>query len=282
MKIAGYYGDPARAGLPRAGVAYIDERRATAYMPSAVPVLWAPEAPSAEAGVVTAGGKRGLFAFNNSGCPRNPQVAGHLKRRLARVRALGYGKAVLDELNYPTPHDGELFHSCFCEYCTSEEPGLEALRLKLDLGGLAAARARLVERALKEAADYAEALGLRLEAVVHPPIIAKLAGQDYRAFLKYVDKLQVMLYHKCPGAGCLNREYAMLMRLTGEDPYGLGDPDKVEREGVPMWVLEREAKEARRLGGDRAVPVLWADERLGQAMEAVAAAGFDEAVVFVP
>lgn len=233
-RITGYYGDPEKAtrilgnlsGLTR----YIDEKQATKPEPNTVPVIWAVEAPSPEAAVVAADGTRGLFAFNNSGCPRNPQVINHLKNRISRLASTGFKRIVIDELNYPTPHDGKLLHSCLCKYCTAEEPKLLELRHRPDPGLIAEARQRLISRTLREAAEHASRLGVALEAAVHPPLIASLAGQNYETFLRHVDRIQVMLYHRCPGPACLNREYAMLMRLTGQDPYSLENPDRVERE----------------------------------------------------
>lgn len=262
MKIAGYYGRAAR---------YIDEKEATRYIEGATPVVWAPEAPTPEAAVVTFDGRRGLFAFNNSGCPRHPQVRTHLKARLERLRRMGYRRIVLDELNYPTPHDGHLFFSCSCPHCTAEEP---ALARRPNPEEMAQARRRLIEKTLAEVAQE------DMEAVLHPPTIAHYAGQDIATFLKYVDRVQVMLYHRCPGPGCLNRELAMLKRLTGIDPYGI-DPDQVEKEGVPLHVLEEEARKVARYG-DRVVPILWADEKLPEALEAVKNAGFDEVIIFAP
>ncbi len=274
MRIVGHYGPHGP------GTAYTDAARLTTYMPGTVPVIWAPEAPTPEAAVVTANGRRGLFAFANSGCPRNPAVLQHLKRRLERIAGLGYRRAVLDELNYPTPHDGELLYSCFCPHCLAHSPLLRAAT-RLDILRLAEARAQLVEGVLAEVADHAKSLGLTLEAAVHAPTIAQIAGQDYPTFLRHVERLQVMLYHKCPGPACLNRELAMLARLTGQNPYHL-DPDKAERDGAPIHVLRREAETARRLGGDRTIPILWADDRLGEAMEAAEAAGYSEAIIFTP
>jgi len=275
VKIVGRYGG--RPAPPE--VAYIDEKAIAAYEPYVVPVIWAPEAPTPEAAVVTIDGKRGLFAFNNSGCPRSPAVVQHLKKKMERVGRLGYSVAILDELNYPTPHDGELFYSCFCQYCQAHSPRLKALK-KGDIQGLAEARKDLVGDVLREVAQYAEGLGLRLEAAVHAPTIAHLAGQDYHTFLKHVDRLQVMLYHRCPGPACLNRELAMLARL-GHNPYGI-DPDAVEEAGVPIRALKQEAQKARELAGDRAVPILWADERLPEAIRAVEEAGFEEVIIFTP
>jgi len=72
----------------------------------------------------------------------------------------------------------------------------------------------------------------------------------------------------------------MLARL-GHNPYGI-DPDAVEEAGVPIRVLKQEAQKARELAGDRAVPILWADERLPEAIRAVEEAGFDEVIIFTP
>ena len=81
-------------------------------------VLWLPQTDRLELGIIDAWGERRLFAFNNSGCLLNPAL---LEDSLARFESAVYDTmcdaVILDAVRYPSPHDGRLFYSCFCEHC---------------------------------------------------------------------------------------------------------------------------------------------------------------------
>jgi nucleotide-binding universal stress UspA family protein len=136
---------------------------------------------------------------------------------------------------------------------------------------LAEARAEAVEEAVARAGETARQYGANLEAALFPPSLAPLVGQRIDSLAPLLDKVQVMLYHKCGGPACHNHEHAALQRLLarlGLDPQktleALGitppaDPETLEQQGTPPQALAKEWTQATSLAGEKAVPILWLD-----------------------
>ena len=275
--------------------------------PGQAAVIWVPETHDPGEGVVNLYGQQGLFAFNNSGCLRNPRVKQRLLQRIREAAEKGCNTVVLDALRYPGPSDGSLFLSCFCPYCKRANPGLERVRERLfsairerdpvllarALEELAVIRALSVEEALEQASREARSLGLRLEAAVFPPSLAPLVGQRLDRLAQRLDRVQIMLYHRCNGPACHNHEYAALQRLLvrlvdrpEEVLKVLGisapaQPDELEKKGTPPGRIVEEAKEAKRLLGSKAVPILWLDNAIAKILEEITGL-YDNIILFAP
>ncbi len=310
-KLIGVYGDPKRAlreaqqlGLVVEKPIYYTGEPVDCQEHIAI-VIWAPHTRSTHEAVVDAWGRRGLFAFNNSGCPRNPQVA---RRFLGRIEELAQKgcKIVVDALRYPSPHDGRLMLSCFCTHCLKAQPRLEALRRNLleaiarrnpesfaqALTELAEARAEAVEELAAQARDKARAYGVGIEAAVFPPSISWLVGQRLDRLARIYDRLQVMLYHKCGGPACHNHEHASLQKLLSSlglpvkealEHLGItppAPPEILEEQGTPPAILTDEWRRAASLAGSRAVPILWLDNILPRVLDELKP--LEKLVLFAP
>ena len=94
-----------------------------------VPHVWIFENNDLENGVVNIFGKRGLYAFGNTGCPSNPRVLDSALKRIENVFSdLEVPAVILDGVRFPSPRDMEFFFSCFCNYCVEKmrEKGIDA------------------------------------------------------------------------------------------------------------------------------------------------------------
>jgi len=285
-------------------VHFVSLKKITVYKDNVVPVIWVPETNNIEHGITDIYGNKLLFAFNNSGCISNPMVKKRLFQNIEKCANLGYKTIVLDALRYPSPHDNIGFLSCFCKHCLSREPKLRHIQRNLlsaiktgnsrlftdSLKELNEIRTRLVRELLVEIKEKAHELGLRIEAAVFLPILAKLVGQDYNILTKYIDTLQIMVYHKCNGAACLNHELASFTSLVArhfnnaeEILKELGietliEPEKLEKEGIPIDLLEKQLQEISR----HSIPSLWFDEKFNKVIECVRKTRIDEIILFIP
>ena len=258
-----------------------------------IPVIWVPETKDPGEAVVNAWGRRGLFAFQNSGCITHPHTRKRAREKIVQAATqLEAPAVILDALRFPSPHDGELLYSCFCPHCTRvmEKHGIDPQNLQTSIARLARAlpqypylggtllrtfatwvevRQSLVVGFLEELRDEARRCGLRLWAALFPPSLAWLVGQNYTLLEPHLDEIHIMLYHRCGGAACLNHELNSLARLLkggGATPalrrltgQNLGDMEHLEHRGLQPETLVEEAETARSLLGDKAVPILQLD-----------------------
>ncbi|RLF14804.1 MAG: hypothetical protein DRJ66_05390 [Thermoprotei archaeon] len=273
---------------------YVSVSRINTFNEDVVPVIWVPLSKSNEHGVVNVLGERKLFAFNNSGCLNNPSVRKRLMNDIDKIMNLGYKELVLDAIRYPSPHDHITFLSCFCKYCISKEPQLLKVKDRIrnsisfndvetfisSIEDLARIRIRFVSEVLSEIREHTKSHGVRISAAIFPPSLAKLVGQDYKSLANYLDEIQIMLYHKCSGAACLNHEIASLIKLLNDIFHdksivkrvidALLDTVKVsldistlENEGIKHEVLIGELRRATEMGLNvPIIPILWYDHKL--------------------
>jgi nucleotide-binding universal stress UspA family protein len=316
MILVGTYGDHARAlkearklGLTiHQPVRYVGVEELDTCNGTVAAVVWAPRASSAEEATVDAWGGRRLFAFNNSGCIRSPSVKRRFLDTVEQLARKGCN-IVVDALRYPSPHDGKHMLSCFCSHCLRAQPRLEAVKRSLleaiarkdpegfahALQELAEARAEAVEELAAQARDTAKAYGVSLEAAVFPPSISWLVGKRLDRLARIYDRLQIMLYHRCGGPACHNHEHAALQKLIKElglpsketlEHLGVeppGDPEVLEKEGSAPDTIAKETAEAMKLAGNKAVPILWLDDKAERVVRAVERiAGADRVVLFAP
>ncbi len=270
-----------------------------------VPVIWVPESSDPSEGVVNIYGSRGLFAFNNSGCISNPSVRRRLLEKVRFVATkLEAKKVILDALRFPSPHDGELFFSCFCRHCSAamRELGVDPEELRKKLASLRSSlatyphvdpsvvdalstwvkvRQMLVAEVLQIVRDEAKRYGMELWMAVFPPSLSWLVGQNYSVLRIYAEEIHVMCYHRCSGAACLNHELSSLSRILSSEGLehieralrvltGLTvpRPAMLESQGLGKKVIIEEFAYAKRLLGDKAVAVLQLDdEGLGIGMD---------------
>ena len=199
-----------------------------------VPHVWIFENNDLGNGVVNIFGKRGLYAFGNTGCPSNPRVLDNALKRIENVFSdLEVPAVILDGVRFPSPRDMEFFFSCFCGYCVEKmkekginpEDLLEKLKalfgrperfninyFKELLSKLGQFRCWIIEENVALLYDTAKAYGGSLWAAVFPPSISFYVGQDYSSLKSYIGEFQVMLYSKCKGPACLNSEISSLAR----------------------------------------------------------------------
>ena len=268
-----------------------------------VPVIWVPETKDPKLGVVDIWGNQKLFSFNNSGCPANPTVQENAIKRLENVISSTESNAViLDALRFPSPYDGKTFFSCFCTYCQKHMKNLgidpdELKNLLIDtlknlhkyphispkdlqaLTSLIHIKQIIIEDFIKKIYETAKSLNVSLWAAVFPPSLAWLLGQNYTLLSKYVDEFHIMLYHKCSGAACLNKEITCLTKTLQEVTqeslenvqyavYRLTDIltsrslEELETLGIEPNIIVNEAKNAIHLLGEKAIPTFWYDPQL--------------------
>lgn len=284
------------------------------------PLVWVPKASYVSQGVVDAWGEVKLFAFNNSGCIMNPSLMQNTLNRIEEaVRETDGEVIILDALRFPSPHDAKQLFSCFCKHCqdfmrflniNSEELAenvRQAARnihlyphLNPDeqnaLQTLFYVRQRAVERVLIHVREFAEKLGVRLWAAVFPPSLAWMVGQNYSVLRRYVDQIQVMLYHSGRGAACLNHELASLARLISklsgldlEDALKFSSyltgievdfPFNALEEGLPLTIICDEFLRAKRIIDD-VVPIFWFDVHFNSILREMKGF-FDVIAVFKP
>lgn len=265
------------------------------------PLIWIPKTSDLSLGVVNAWGEVKLFAFNNSGCIMNPALMENILSRIERVVDETDADAIiLDALRFPSPHDMEWLFTCFCRYCrdfmkslniNSEElaenvrraarnihlyPHLNPVEFNA-LQTLFYVRQRAVEHALTLIGDLTGKLGIKLWGAVFPPSLAWMVGQNYFILNRFLDQVQVMLYHSGRGAACLNHELASLVKLISSlSSIGVEDSlkvlsyltgfevgfnlDRLERE-LPLNIVMEEFLRAKKMFLGKAVPIFWLDER---------------------
>ncbi|RLI44527.1 hypothetical protein DRO69_07190 [Candidatus Bathyarchaeota archaeon] len=268
-----------------------------------VPVIWVPEAKDPKLGVVDIWGNQRLFAFNNSGCPANPIVQEKAIKQLENtISSTESDAAILDALRFPSPYNMKTFFSCFCTHCQKHMKNMginpDELRNLLikttknlnkypyispeDLKALTSfiyARQIIIEDFTKKIHETAKNLNISLWAAVFPPSLAWLVGQNYTILSKYVDEFHIMLYHKCNGAACLNKEIACLTKTLQEVTqrslenvqyavYRLTgiltsrSLEELETIGIKPNIIVNEAKNAIHLLGEKAIPTFWYDPQL--------------------
>lgn len=265
------------------------------------PLIWIPKTNNISLGVVNAWGQVKLFAFNNSGCILNPALMEDALSRIERiVDETDANTIILDALRFPSPHDIDFFFSCFCRYCRdfmkligvdseklAENIRRAAKQLHLHphlnpdafhaLNTLFYVRQKIVEHVLTEIADLAEKLGVRLWGAFFPPSLAWTVGQNYSILRKFMDQVQVMLYHSGGGAACLNHELTSLAKLISkfssldlEDALKASSyltgievnlPFDILESGLPLNIIYSEFLRARRII-DNVIPIFWFDEYL--------------------
>jgi len=141
---------------------------------------------------------------------------------------------------------------------------------------LVKARKTLIELILAEAHDYAEALGINLIAAVFPYPLSKYLGQDPEILRKYLREIHVMLYHKCPGAACLNKEIYTLIHILSSIGFSADqalemakyltgidlDVDEVNillGQGLKTYWIEKLIDQNARIYREKFVPIIWLD-----------------------
>lgn len=260
------------------------------------PLIWVPETKDPRLGVVNIFGSRKLFAFNNSGCPANPLVQESALKRIENAVSLTNANTViLDALRYPSPYDMETFFSCFCEHCQEfmKSMGINPHELKNSLKLLLKEihkypylppkfmnsfysyilfKQTIIENFAAQIHKLAENLNIKLWAATFPPSLAWMVGQNYSALSKYIDEFHIMLYHKCNGAACLNKEIASLInllqktinkdrktiiislsKLLGIDIQE--DPAILENKGININILIREFETAKINLEEKSIPL---------------------------
>ena len=272
------------------GVVYVGLDRVNRFAEGVVPLLWVPKTSGLGEGVVDVYGRRHLFAFGDSGCITNPRVVGRAVKAIEKVRELGYKKVMLDAVRLPSPVDGLFFlTTCFCSHSLELYPGLGHLRNKIKsvlygasvddllevLEELAYARAVHVEYMLSILRDKAKELDIELVAAVFPYPLSRYVGQEPRVLKKYLREVHVMLYHKCPGAACLNAELKSLVETLGILGLSRSDVAEVLRRVTGLELSIEEVRELdkgmaiehieklmginKEVYGDIFVPIVWLD-----------------------
>lgn len=296
--VVGVFGDVSKVeglGL-RVGRVYVGSDSLKVFREGVVPLIWVPEVSGLSEGVVDVWGRYYLFAFGNSGCLVNSFVLKRVKGEVERLANLGYDTVMLDAFRGPSPHDGTYFlTTCFCRYSMDLSPKLPKLMLRVKyllsnysrlsredvkdlLEGLASVRAEHVEYFLSEVHGIARGLGIKLLGAVFPYPLSKYVGQEPKILKKYLSEVHVMLYHRCGGAACLNRELSALVNtLTYVLKLSIKDVKEFLKElvgtelnyseikelaqGVSSSVIEDLMKLNAKVYGDKYVPIIWFDER---------------------
>ena len=287
---------------------YKSINKITRYEENTIPVIWVPQTKNKEDGVINIHGEQGLFAFNNSGCINNPKVKDRLIQDINKASTLGYKEVILDAFRYPSPHDQVMFLSCFCKYCTSKQPKLHKIRLKLKeaikkkqpktflqaLQELMETRTTLVKEQLTEVHEIAEKQDIKLHTALFPPTLSKLVGQDYKTFKKHVKQIQVMLYHKCSGPACLNHEIASLIKLLRKLELDTRtilqelnipaiNPETLEQQGTPINMVVRELEKAITYNENKIIPIFWANSKLQEIInKAKQETSINKIILFIP
>jgi len=265
-----------------------------------VPVIWVPETKNPKLGVVDIWGNQKLFAFNNSGCPANPKIQENTIKRIENaISSTESNTVILDALRFPSPYDMKTFFSCFCTHCQKhmKNLGIEPNNLKNSLietlkdfhkypyispkgfqalTSLIYIRQIVIEDFLKKIYETAKSLNVSLWAAVFPPSLAWLLGQNYTVLSKYVDEFHIMLYHKCNGAACLNKEITCLTKTLQKITQGPLENvqyaiyrltsiltsrslKELETFGIEPNITINDAKNAIHLLGEKAIPTFWYD-----------------------
>ena len=274
-------------------IVYIGLDKVSGFVEGVVPLLWVPKASDLEEGVVDVYGRRYLFAFSNSGCVANPRVVGRAVKAVERVYELGFRKVMLDAVRLPSPVDGLFFlTTCFCSHSLELYPGLGHLRNKIKsvlygasvddllevLEELAYARAVHVEYMLSVLYDMAREFGMELVAAVFPYPLSRYVGQEPAVLKRYLSEVHVMLYHRCPGAACLNAEVRSLAETLNILRLGYGEIQEVIRSitglelgvkeiaeldnGIALEHVEKLMDINRSIYGDAFTPILWLDNEV--------------------
>ena len=275
------------------GVVYVGLDRVNRFAEDVVPLLWVPKTSELEEGVVDVYGRRHLFAFNNSGCVANPRIVERAAKAIEKVYEFGYRKVMLDAVRLPSPVDGLLFlTTCFCSHSLELCPELGYLRnrVKAILHGadardvvevleeLAYARAAHVKYTLSVLHDKAKELGIELVAAVFPYPLSRYVGQEPAVLKRYLSEVHVMLYHRCPGAACLNAELRGLTGTLNILRLGYGEIQEVIRSitglelgvkeiaeldnGIALEHVEKLMDINRSIYGDAFTPILWLDDEV--------------------
>ena len=264
-------------------------------------LVWVPYTCDLRFGVVDIWGCRRLFAFNNSGCINSEEIISSRLREVEDVvsRFENVNAIILDCIRFPSLFDCEGFFSCFCDKCVSKAReysiNLEEIRnvlrrfLKYVFYGFNAPR-NVVEcfsdwiffkqECVRDVVDRFRELCRRynvgLWAAIFPPSFSWLVGQNYDIFTRYVDEIHVMLYRKCSGAACLNKEYQMflktIMKVLNIDDVNvckilvqnlttIHSERSIEEleNGIEVEVVLRELCKAKILS-EKSIPILWYDE----------------------
>ncbi|RLG82780.1 MAG: hypothetical protein DRO39_09180 [Thermoprotei archaeon] len=274
-------------------VVYVGLDRVNRFAEGVVPLLWVPKTSELEEGVVDAYGRRHLFAFGNSGCIANPRVVGRALKAVERVFELGFRRVMLDAIRLPSPVNGLLFlTTCFCSHSLELCPELGYLRNRVRavlhsasagdvvevLEELAHARTAHVEYMLSVLYDMARELSVELVAAVFPYPLSRYVGQEPAVLKRYLSEVHVMLYHRCPGAACLNAELRGLTGTLNILRLGYGEIQEVIRSitglelgvkeiaeldnGIALEHVEKLMDINRSIYGDAFTPILWLDDEV--------------------
>ncbi len=263
-------------------------------------LVWVPYTSDLRFGVVDLWGSRRLFAFNNSGCINNDEIINSRLREVEDVvtRFENVNAIILDCIRFPSPFDCEGFFSCFCDRCLEKAReysiNLEEVRnilkrfLKYVFYGFNTSKdiieyfsdwiffkQECVRNVVEKFRDLCRRYNVGLWAAIFPPSFSWLVGQNYDMFSKYVDEIHVMLYRKCSGAACLNKEYQMFLKtlmkvlninceiskILVQNLTAIYSEKSIEEleNGIEVEILLRELYKAK-IFSEKSIPILWYDE----------------------